>query len=592
MNNIFYSSKEEIRNRVMRNARDHWGIRNTGDLDPLVKLLIEALSTELFNISNEVHNLENRMVDKISGILASDTLIAALPAHAIMHAKPVEPMDMIGEKTQFVFGRRVEERTVDLYFSPLQPVKIFDAAVVAMASGNSLYQVDEQQHKVLLGKGIPGRLLEKNCVYVGIRVPAVESLQGLNFYFDWPDHKADRQMYDLLSFAKWEVNGTVVKVAQDAFYKPATHTLFDEHDIMHLLTRDVMAFYRNRFFTLLDDAMPALRAYPLSFGAVFESGLLEGFDTPLLWLKITAGVPLDELVVSVNAVPVVNKKYHDIKYRLKLMTDIIPLKFPAEEQFLRVVQLRDNVGNQYTEIPQRYEQERSAGLFAVRYGGTERFDERNAREILDYLFELLRDEKAAFASYGADFLNTALKDLEQQLSLIAQKTGGGIHELINYIVFKPLDHADIIFIDCWTTQAELGNHIRAGSELLPYEHTKTSAAFLLSSTQGGRSRLNAANRVRAYKYGLTTADRIVTQADIVNFCRYELGEQVADVQIERGLMHSQHPKEGFIKTVDVWITPSPANTLKPDEWAPLLELTRSKLSSRSTMNLHYRLLLK
>lgn len=592
MNNIFYSSKDEIRNRVMRNARDHWGIRNTGDLDPLVKLLIEALSTELFNISNEVHNLENRMVDKISGILASDTLIAALPAHAVMHAKPVEAMDTITEKTQFVYGKRVEERMVDLYFSPLQPVKIFDAAVVAMASGNSLYQVEEQQHKVLLGRGIPGRLLEKNCVYVGIKVPAVESLQGLNFYFDWPDYKVEKQTYDLLSFAKWEVDGQVIKVSQDAFYKAATPALFDEHDIMHLITKDVTAFYRNRFFTLMEERVPVLRVYPLSFGAVFEPGLLDGFDTPLLWIKITGGVPLEELVVSVNAVPVVNKRYHDIKYRLKLMTDIIPLKFPAEEQFLRVVQLRDNVGNQYTEIPQGYEQERSAGLFAVRYGGTERFDDRNAREILDYLFELLRDEKAAFASYGADFLNTALKDLDQQLSLIAQKTGGGIHELINYIVFKPLDHADIVFIDCWTTQAELGNHIRAGSQLLPYEHTKTAEVSLLSSTQGGRSRLNAANRVRAYKYGLTTADRIVTQADIVNFCRYELGEQVADVAVSRGLMHSQHPKEGFIKTVDVWIRPAVASTLKPDEWEPLLELTRSKLSNRSTMNLHYRLLLK
>jgi hypothetical protein len=101
MKNIFYSSKDEIRNRILKNARDYWGVKNTNDFDPLVKLLIEALSTELFNVSNDVKTLENRILDKISRILASDTLTSAIPAHAIMHARPIEPIETISPKTQF-----------------------------------------------------------------------------------------------------------------------------------------------------------------------------------------------------------------------------------------------------------------------------------------------------------------------------------------------------------------------------------------------------------------------------------------------------------------------------------------------------------
>lgn len=278
------------------------------------------------------------------------------------------------------------------------------------------------------------------------------------------------------------------------------------------------------------------------------------------------------------------------------MTDIIPLKMADHEQFLSVDSLKDNMGNRYTEIPQGYNDERSAGLFSVRYGGTERFDKRNAREVLDYLFELLRDEKAAFAAYGTDFLNTALKELEQNISMIAQKTGGqqnSARELLNYIVFKPLDQADILFLEYWTTNAELANNIRSGSRLQPFESARIQAdtLFLLSTTQGGRSRLSAANRVRAYKYGLTTGDRIVTQTDIINFCHWEFGNHITGVEIRKGLVKSPKPKDGFVRTVDLVLTPAAGNELKAEEWNALLELARTKLQTRSTMHLHYRLML-
>ena len=48
---------------MLRNAMDYWGTTNINDIDPMVKLLIEALSTELFSVSNDVKNLENRKRD-------------------------------------------------------------------------------------------------------------------------------------------------------------------------------------------------------------------------------------------------------------------------------------------------------------------------------------------------------------------------------------------------------------------------------------------------------------------------------------------------------------------------------------------------
>jgi hypothetical protein len=189
-----------------------------------------------------------------------------------------------------------------------------------------------------------------------------------------------------------------------------------------------------------------------------------------------------------------------------------------------VENLKDNKGKSYNEIPYTNENEKGDGSFSIRYGGTERFDTRNAKELVDYLFELLRDEKAAFSAYGPDFLSTILKNLEQNIALIEQKSRSAlkdIKELPSYIVLKPIDDADILFLDIWVTQAEEANHINAGSRLVVYDNNRVNAEsiFLLSQTKGGRSRLNATNRVQAYKYGLTTADRIITKADVINFCR-------------------------------------------------------------------------
>jgi hypothetical protein len=279
------------------------------------------------------------------------------------------------------------------------------------------------------------------------------------------------------------------------------------------------------------------------------------------------------------------------------MNNIIPIKTEALDQMLAVENLKDNKGKSYNEIPYTNENEKGDGSFSIRYGGTERFDTRNAKELVDYLFELLRDEKAAFSAYGPDFLSTILKNLEQNIALIEQKSRSAlkdIKELPSYIVLKPIDDADILFLDIWVTQAEEANHINAGSRLAVYDNNKVNAEsiFLLSQTKGGRSRLNATNRVQAYKYGLTTADRIITKADVINFCRYELGNKLKGITLAKGLIMDNKPNAGFIKTTDILIEPAENLKLDAQDWEELLSLTLAKLNLRSTMNVHYRLMLK
>lgn len=431
----------------------------------------------------------------------------------------------------------------------------------------------------------------------------------LNIFFDWKNYSVPDNTYDLLSLGKWYYQDNELTAYTERFMDEPltgkTEPPFQHKQLLNLVKADVLQYYSKRFITLgdLNDFnVNADKELPAGFENIFQQVNLNQIDKQIKWLKVVfpAAITqemLNELHVHINAFPVVNKRLSQVKHRLKTMNNIIPIKTEALDQMLAVESLKDNKGKSYNEIPYTNENEKGDGSFSIRYGGTERFDTRNAKELVDYLFELLRDEKAAFSVYGPDFLGTILKNLEQNIALIEQKSQSAlkdIKELPSYIVIKPIDDADILFLDIWVTQAEEANHINTGSRLMVYNNSKVSAdsIFLLSPTKGGRSRLNASNRVQAYKYGLTTADRIITKADVINFCRYELGDKLKGVTLAKGIVMDNKPNAGFIKTTDIIIEPAEQANLNAQDWDELLHLTLAKLTLRSTMNVHYRMLLK
>lgn len=614
MKPVFYSSKDEVRNRILKNAEDFWNVKDSNDFDPLVKLIIEALSNELFNVANDVKNLENRIFDKISRILAPDHLTSSLPAHAIMHARPIEQQDYLSPYSQFAFKKNIPQendkaKKTDIFFSPLHTVKVNNAAIKYIVTGNTLFNV-EQLGKQPIHNTLSGASVEKNTMYIGFSgIKDWMDFNKLNLFFDWKNYSVPENTYDLLSLGKWFYKNNELAAYTERFMdEPLTGKVqapFHHKQLLNLIKADVLQFYSNRFITLgdLNDFnIDESGELPPVFSNLFQPAVLNQIDNSVKWLKVIFPAAinqemLNELHIYINSFPVVNKRLSQIKHRLKTMKNIIPIKTESLDQMLAVENLKDNKGKSYNEIPYTNENEKGDGSFSIRYGGTERFDTRNAKELVDYLFELLRDEKAAFTAYGPDFLSTILKNLEQNIALIEQKSRSAlkdIKELPSYIVLKPIDDADILFLDIWVTQAEEANHINAGSRLVVYDNNRVNAEsiFLLSQTKGGRSRLNSTNRVQAYKYGLTTADRIITKADVINFCRYELGNKLKGITLAKGLIMDNKPNAGFIKTTDILIEPADQLNLSTQDWEELLSLTLAKLNLRSTMNIHYRLLLK
>ena len=79
-------SKESIKARMLQNATKLWGVKNVQALDPVVKLLIDAFSTEVFKANNEIQNVNGRILEKLARLLTPAKYTHPNPAHAIAFA--------------------------------------------------------------------------------------------------------------------------------------------------------------------------------------------------------------------------------------------------------------------------------------------------------------------------------------------------------------------------------------------------------------------------------------------------------------------------------------------------------------------------
>jgi hypothetical protein len=610
-------SKEVIKNRMLKHALSYWGISNTEDLDPAVKLILEALSSELYHLGNEIKDTQVRILEKVATLLAPDFLTSPTPAHAILHAAPVEPTELLTNTTHFLTQRKISSRknevldtTVDVFFTPVDCVKVFDAEITYLVSGRNLFSYDRQFNKQLVQRG-KVNIIENNTVWLGMRTHSkIEDISGLHFCFDWKnlESKLAHPNYQLLPLTKWYINDKPLETAPGIQYSrdkkidSNDKNIFLDHDLMSQVEMDIKHFYDHKFITIADahfgQTGEAKQNYPTSFKSVFDESLLQKWSEKLIWIKIVFPEAmqqafLDEIYIYPNAFPVVNRRVNDLKYRLRGGSNIIPLKTGDIDQFLSVKSLTDDL-RLYTSVPYRKSEEEDAGTYTLRNGGVERFDGRNARELISYLLELLRSESAAFSAYGYDFIAMTLKEMNQKIFLMEQKTKGYANdsaEVPNYIIVRPLDRSDMMYAEYWTTLAEAANNLRAGTRLQLGKGVKVKpdTLSLMTTTVGGKNRLRPEERLNAFRYGMMTRNRIITKEDIRNFCFFELGDRISKVEVERGIEISPNSREAFRRTIDVALTALHSDRLKTGDWEVLCEQLKSKLQTRSGMSNHYRI---
>lgn len=565
-------NKETIKHRMYKNAARLWDVKNIENLDPLVKLLIEALASEVYKLSTEINNIEIRLLERIALLLTPDMLIIPQPAHMIMAAQPVEDKLIVDKLTTFYYDDPYKNRTPgSLNFRPIEKFSLVKGYVNGIICGGSYYTVDNHHNKEMLARSIKRSEVLNNTIWVGLDLSKqVKNLEDLSFFLDFPNISEQKTEYlPLLSFSQWTHNNEAIKTetgisVKDKDDKEQAGTFFSQYDLLNMLDNKILNHYNQNFITIKDKLPNNHSEYtkiPTELEDFFLPEIKGAIEKPLLWLKIKfppnfGDSILSDITVSINSFPVANKELRTLFSKSKKVTNIIPLSTLEREYFLSVSSVRDEFDNSYEFLPYKSEDRPSFGTYSLKRGGVERFDTRDANEYISNLIDLLRDESVAFSLLGKDYLIKAVDDIKTKIAVMELKLRevNRNKEINSYLIVDSEDASENIFVEYWTTNCEFGNNVKAGTLLKADMNVfvEKDSTIALTPSSGGRSIPKTNNKLDMYKYILTTRDRIFTSEDIVNFCYAEFGDYFSSVEVKKGVKISDKPKEGLIRTIDVY----------------------------------------
>ena len=606
-------SKASIKSRLTRQAAELWGY-GEGDLDgfdPLVQVLLEACAVEFEKVGQELHSTQHRLVERLAGMLNPEVVDAPQPAHAVAQARGHEEQVVVPADAQFVFtppsvGRQAVGE--ELFFSPLQATRLVNGTVRCLATDATVWLVESTGQKKVVAQSQSVAPAEHRRLWIGLEMPTEGvSFEDLTFYFDWLNEPQRVAYASFLPGEQWLLGRTEVLPSQGLpVPAPASGVaaggLNGEYDFLRRVEQQVRELY-GPAFVQLTGAVGALatyvpRPYPDELAGMFTPAVdLASLEQPLTWLEVRFSHALppeafDQMVCALNCFPVLNRRLHKVLFRLQPALNLFPMV--SEEMFLAVRDVYSLSNVVYRSTTLADFAEGTTETYTLRTQGVGRFDARTGREALRELLELLRDESSAFTAAGTDFIGSILHELEQNLARLEERLDRtrGAEQPVPYLMLRPQDVNDSVYLEYWSSNGEAANRLAAGSQLRIHDGQHLAEVRLVNNTSGGRERLRPEERTHALRRNLLARNRLVTLADIKAACWAALSSDLAAVQVEKGFQSGPLPTAGFVRCIRVVLTPSEPSRLSPAEWQRTAEELHALLSGQSAINLPYEVVVK
>ncbi len=597
--------RAQVKSRMVRRAAELWGYSETEleAFDPLVALLIEACAVEFEKISAEISETQNRLLNRLAQLMNPE-VETARAAYGILQVQSIEPIGHVLPESQFAFRLRNPDRTVrqsetEVYFSPVRKLPVFNASVAYMASSSTLFGIEEGIQKLPITQAKESYVATYQSLWLGLELADdIASLQNLYVYFDWQNHPDRDTWYKYLPFSEWYIGTTRLRIQPGLPAAPpadrAVPTLEKELDGVGKMEKETEWQFEKNFITLASSPARLEKSlYPEELERIYGQAALKTIKKPLCWLQVrfSHAIPteaLNSLLCSVNALPVINRKLNKLTYKLQPNFNIIPLN--SSGLFLGVRDVRDSNSVRLQSVPLGNLLELQTRTYTLQYG-VNRFDDRSAREMLTNMLDTVRDESSSFSALGEDFLSSVIRELNQTIARLEAKVGRDdtTETPVPYLVIKQAQQSENIFVEYWTCHGNQANRIPVGSKLSSYAEAavQKDRIYLLTTTQGGKDRLKASEKINHYRKALLSRNRIVTLEDVRATCLKELGEMAHSIEVHRSFMISNAPNAGFLRCIEVVIKPSKSVEYNAREWEQRGEQLRATLESQSVGNLPF-----
>ena len=576
-------TRDQIKARMLHDAARLWGLPDsqldTTAFDPLVDLLLGTLASESERVYGEILASRGRILERLVQVLLPETVTDPRPAHGIVTAQPTENVAIIDSSVSIT--TRHPQTNDELGLLAAGRFSLLNGRVVCGAAGAQLWRIDEQQNRATLATAPPHRRLPDYTLWLGLELPATLPPDAqARFYLNWKNQPDALHYCAQLGQTTW-----ATEAADGPVPLLATHSLHAEPtddgrtDTLALTDLEVHAqrYHRPHFVTvsLVGVGLPA-RAAPAVLAESFEAALLQTLP-PLLWLRVsfppTFGAELLQQTDCVlNAFPVINVQISTPvpTFRLNDVLNVFPLQ--TERPLLAIIDVTDSQGNTYA--PHALGDDPTQRSYVLRYRGVGRFDSRQAADLVQHTLDQLRDDTAAFLPLGHDNLRgeveaiqKSMQRIRQQLPEAARRSGPAVGEPVPFLVVNNAPTAGTLFVRCWTTAADRANRLPVSAKV-----DSTAPALrrdrplaLLQPLQGGRSRLNDAASLPAFRQTLLTRGRALTAEDLRAIAIGTAPDLIANATIQKSVTVGVEARQGLTRVLDVRLAFRPGRTLPPDE---------------------------
>jgi hypothetical protein len=615
------NSKDAIKSRMIRNASGIWGYPDTQDInsfDPIVGMLIGALAEEIYNVSEEIKKTDARIVEKLFDLLINQDVFAYFPAHALVRAKTTQPQIDISESYQFNFIKKVpktiNEETVyinkTISFTPTSESKLFKGEVKYFVAGNQIFQILDQVMEPLANTNT-GSMPDFSKLYLGLKLDSmIDKIDGLSIMFSIKNKQNEERFYSSISNARWKINNKDVdfrqgfELPQHENDKSLDEIFRKETDISYKTCRYVNEFYRTKFITIENhnyflknfiksDSLPEelIRKFP--------EKILKPIPRDIFWVEIQLSQPvsseiISDLTVLLNCFPVINREINEFSQLLTRGINIIPLT--TEDLFFDIKTISDTRGTLYKPFHSFSSETANEEGYMIRHGGVARFDSRDAKETINHLVDLVRDERASFALLGTDLISSELKQLDQIISRLKQRL-----EAINvsddsnsYLILNCNSNFERANVQFWTTSGELANNIRSNSKLTIHSGSDldTNSVIMITNSFGARQKLSKEDKLNRLRRMLLSKGRIVTKEDVKALCFEHFGTELSEVEIEKGVYLDPSPEKGLVRSLDIFLTLDKQNKFTGDELEQKVDELKIRLQQQSINLLPFRIFIR
>ncbi len=567
-------NSDQIKDRMLKNASRMWGysvIEEETAFDPLVGLLLQACASELEGISREVSASQVRVTQKLIELMNPGVGSGIYPSHAIARSMPVESTHIVTPDTRFFcqpvsIGRYTTE-VPNTYFIPAGSYKLFDGNLQFMAFRDRLFISGTTKERKVVQISSDNSA-EQSVLWLGIRLNEdVESIEGMNFYFDIGGTEFKKSFLRNMKIAEWSINGQTLIVKEGLEQNKDDKWLIDnvlegKSTRFDECLNNIADNYKSFFWQVSNS--PKLNRNKETQGPEIPKDLLAGLNqTPqeIVWVKIKFQVGIkpqiiDNLVSQINAFPVANLVLRRMVVKSREHLNLIPLN-TDNDYFFDLKKVEDSNGDVYFENRSYSGTEERTKTYTIRTDGIQSFDKRSARELLQTALEKVKNENASFRFLDLPSVTDDLRTLHQVVSKLEMNMNKS-PELKRpvFVYLEGTSTNDHVFIEFWTTYGGVTNNITAESKLEMFEGSelKTGSTTFVTNTRGGQDKLGQEDQINAYRQALLSRGRIVTNEDLKAFAYSWFGRSLKEVEIKKGTLIPDEYNKGLLRCIDIYLT--------------------------------------